>query len=165
MRSTPNAPGAYTMPATTADSAIEPGERVQALRAVEILLRIQRMALDYFPGHDLETVAVLLTVAAGSLAPAHRSDEAQRIMHDQPLSVDWYRPISGRAVAASCGVPRETVRRRLEQLVEVGQIERLEGGYRLCTDTLSRAQNLAFVRALVHELEGAHRLLERSEPP
>ena len=108
---------------------------------------------------------MLLTVAAGSLSPAHRSDEAQRIMHDQPLSSDWYRPISGRAVAASCGLPRETVRRRLELLAEGGQIERIEGGYRLCQDSLSRGQNLAFVRALIHELEGAHRLLERSEPP
>ena len=153
------------MSATDPPLEVQPGERVQALRAVEILLRIQRMALDYFPGQDLETVAVLLTVAAGSLSPAHRSDQAQRIMDEEPLPTDWYRPISGRAVAASCGFPRETVRRRLEQLAEVGQIERVEGGYRLCKDSLSRGQNLAFVRALVHELEGAHRLLERLQTP
>ena len=141
---------------------VQPGERVRALRAVEILLRIQRLALDCFPGQDLEAIAVLLTVAAGSLSTAHRSDKAQRIMHDQPLSADWYRPISGRAVAASCGIPRESVRRRLEQLAELGQIERVDGGYRLCRDSLSRGQNLAFVRALIHELEGAHRQMDRA---
>jgi len=144
---------------------VQPGERVKALRAVEILLRIQRLALDHFPGDDLETICVFLTVAAGSLAPAHRSDEAQRLMAAGPLPPNWFRPISGRAVAASCGLARETVRRRLEHLTTVGQIDRVQGGYRLAKDTLSRGQNLIFVRALIHELDSAHRILERSDPP
>lgn len=142
---------------------VQPGERLQALRAVEILLRIQRLALDHFPGDDLETVAVFLTVAAASMAPVHRDEAALKIMQSDPLTPDWYRPISGRAVAASTGFARETVRRRLEHLVQAGQIDRVDGGYCLAAASLSRGQNLAFVRALIHELEVAHQHLTRRE--
>ena len=142
---------------------VQPGERLQALRAVEILLRIQRLAMDHFPGDDLETVAVFLTVAAASMAPVHRDEAALKIIRRDPLPPDWYRPISGRAVAASTGFARETVRRRLEHLIQAGQIDRVEGGYCLAEGALSRGQNLAFVRALIHELDTAHQHLARCD--
>ncbi|MBN8551742.1 MAG: hypothetical protein J0L52_02460 [Caulobacterales bacterium] len=140
---------------------IERGERLKVLRAVEALLRIQRLVIDHFPDEDMGTVAVFLTVAAGSLSVVHRNNTAYEQMMDGPLPREWFRPISGRAVAASCGLARESVRRRLEYLEKIGEIERVEGGYQLCYDVLSRGQNLAFSRGLVREFEHVHRMMAR----
>ncbi len=109
------------------DPRVRPGERVRAFRAVEALLRLQRIVRDYFPNEDMESVTVFLTVAAGSVSVVDRSEEAHEILTRQPLPAEWFRPISGRAVAASCSLPRETVRRRLDHLVEAGLIEKVEG--------------------------------------
>lgn len=153
------------MPAAGSESKIQRGERLRVLRAVEALLRMQRLVMDHFPDEDMEGVTVLLTVAAGSLSVVHRDEAAHDQMMDGPLPREWFRPISGRAVAASCSLPRETVRRRLEGLVEAGEIERVEGGYQLCYDVLSRGQNLEFARGLVREFELVHRMIERCELP
>mgnify|MGYP001313663561 CR=1 FL=1 len=146
-------------------SDVEKGERLKVLRAVEALLRMQRLVLDHFPDGDMEGVTVLLTVAAGSLSVVHRDGAAHDQMMQGPLPREWFRPISGRAVAASRGLPRETVRRRLEALEKAGEIERVEGGYQLCYNVLSRRQNLDFARGLVREFEFVHRMIERCDLP
>ncbi|HRH19855.1 MAG TPA: hypothetical protein PLE81_04365 [Brevundimonas sp.] len=153
------------MIAVEAEPDIERGERLRVLRAVEALLRMQRLVMDHFPDEDMETVTVLLTVAAGSMSVVHRNEAAHDQMMAGPLPREWFRPISGRAVAASCGLPRETVRRRLEHLEKLGEIERVDGGYQLCPDILSRRQNLPFARALVREFETVHRMIERCDLP
>lgn len=146
-------------------SQVQPGERVRSLLAVETLLRLQRIAVDHFAGDDLETITVLLTVVAGSAALSINDDGVVQALHDGPLPEALFRPISGRGVAASCGLPRETVRRRLEQLVAAGRIKRDERGYHLVFDTMSRNRNLEFARALTRELEAAPRRLARFDPP
>jgi hypothetical protein len=151
------------MIAPEADPDVKRGERIRVLRAVEALLRIQRLVVDHFPNEDMETVSVLLTVAAGSLSVVHRDETAHGQLMTGPLPREWFRPISGRAVAASCGLPRETVRRRLEYLEKIGEVERVEGGYQLCPDILSRRQNLPFARALVREFESVHRMIGRCD--
>ena len=145
------------------DPPVQPGERVRVLCAIEALLRIQRLVMDHYPDADMEAVTVLLTVAAGSMSVVNRDEAAHQMLLEGPLPSDLFRPISGRAVAASCGLPRETVRRRLELLEQSGEIERVEGGYQLCADPLARGQNLAFARALVREFEGVHRMIERCD--
>ncbi len=147
------------------DPRIRPGERVRAFRAVEAVLRLQRIIRDYFPDEDMESVIVLLTVAAGSISVVDRSEEAHEILTRQPLPAEWFRPISGRAVAASCSLPRETVRRRLDHLVEVDRIEKVEGGYTLSENILAHGDNLAFVRALVREFETVARLVDKCDLP
>ena len=84
------------MPADSSD--IEKGERLKVLRAVEALLRMQRLVMDHFPDEDMEGVTVLLTVAAGSLSVVHRDEAAYEQMMNGPLPREWFRPISGRAV-------------------------------------------------------------------
>lgn len=86
---------------------IRPGERLRILRAIEAVLRIQRLVQDYYPDDDMETVAVLLTVAAGSMSIVNRDETAYQMLLEGPLPAEMFRPISGRAVAASCGLPRE----------------------------------------------------------
>ena len=145
------------------DPRVRPGERVRAFRAIEALLRLQRIVRDYFPDEDMESVTVFLTVAAGSISVVNRSEEAHEILTRQPLPSEWFRPISGRAVAASCSLPRETVRRRLDHLVEARLIEKVEGGFTLSENILAHGDNLAFVRALVREFEAVARMVERCE--
>lgn len=134
---------------------IQPGERVRMSLAVESLLRMLRMVQDAFPEDDIETVVVLLTVIAGSMALHSRDAEALRALDHAPLPDDLFRPISGRAVSASSGLPRESVRRRLEQLTAQGRLSRDERGYRPTTGALLTDYTLTFARALVRELEGA----------
>lgn len=140
---------------------VQPGERARALQAVEILLRMLRLAIDRFEGDDCETILVLLTVVAGSAAVNQRDEDVIQGLNAAPLSDEHLRPLSGRAIAASSGLPRETVRRRLEQLVAEGRLVRDERGYRMVFDPLSRGGNLEFGRALIRELEGAPRRLAR----
>lgn len=142
---------------------IRPGERLRILRAIEAVLKIQRLVQDHYPDDDMETVAVLLTVAAGSMSIVNRDETAYQMLLEGPLPAEMFRPISGRAVAASCGLPRESVRRRLEQLEQSGEIERVDGGYQIRADPLARGQNLAFSRALVREFEAVHRMIGRCE--
>lgn len=149
------------MPPSNPDQDVQSTDRIKGLRGVEATLRIQRLIVDHFPGVDLEAAAVFLTVVASNLAPAARSGEALQMMEVKPLPADWLRPISGRAVAASCGLPRETVRRRLESLERLGEIERVPGGYRMTGDLFARNQNLSFARSLVHEFETASRAFEQ----
>ena len=153
------------MDPTSADRVVLPGERAKSIMAVEILLRMLRAASDNFPDDDLETVVIFLTVTAGSAGQAIRDPVSLRLVDNAPLPDELFRPISGRAVAASCGLPRETVRRRLDQLVAQGRMHRDERGFRVISDTMSRGGNLAFGRGLIRELETAAARLARLDAP
>lgn len=152
------------MDPTPADRVVRPGERAKTVQAVEILLRMLRTAGDSFPGDDLETIVVFLTVAAGSAAQNLRDPEVVRALDTAPMPDELFRPISGRAVAASCGLPRETVRRRLDQLVAQDRLKRDPLGFRLRSDAISQGGNLEFGRALIRELETAPARLARLDP-
>lgn len=142
-----------------------PGERAKTVQAVEVLLRMLRTALDCYPGEDIETVMVFLTVASGSAGQVLRDPEILRTIDDGPLPDALFRPISGRAIAASCGLPRENVRRRLDQLVAQGRVVREPQGYRLRSGAITEPGNLEFGRAIIRELESAPRRLARLDPP
>lgn len=133
-----------------------PGDRARALRAVDILLRIQRKAAECFPGDDLETIFVLLTVAAASAGPALRDRALLDLIDQGPLPDQHHRPISGLAVARSSGLPREVVRRRLQALEQSGRLIKETNGYRTRSDDISRARNLEFIRFLIRELSAAN---------
>lgn len=140
---------------------VRPGERVKAVAALEILLRIWRQAVDCFPDDDLETILVYLTVAAASTT-RHLRDPALLLKLDGgPLPDDLHRPTSGRAVAQATGLPRETVRRRIDALVTSGRLVRDTRGVRTIADTISLNRNLEFMRFLIHELTTASSRLAR----
>lgn len=141
-----------------------PGERAKTVQAVEILLRMLRIALDCYPDDDLETIVVFLTVASGSAGQILRDPEVLKTVDEGPLPDALFRPISGRAIAASCGLPRESVRRRLDQLVAQGRMIREPQGFRLMSGAISRPGNLEFGRAIIRELEAAPRRLARLNP-
>lgn len=134
---------------------IKPGERARALVAVESLLRIARKAMDCFPEDDLETILVMLTVAAAA-GGSHLRDPAVMAQMDVGALPDaLHKPISGRAVAQSTGLPRETVRRRIDALVAAGRLTREPRGVRTSEGVMMKNRNLEFVRFLMQELNSS----------
>ncbi len=140
---------------------VRPGERVKAVAALEVLLRIWRQAVDCFPDDDLETILVYLTVAAASTARHLRDPALLANLDGGPLPDALHRPTSGRAVAEATGLARETVRRRIDALVASGRLVRDARGVRTISDSISLNRNLEFMRFLIHELTTASGRLAR----
>jgi len=146
-----------------AEAAIDPADRLRAIIAVEVMLRMLRHAVDSFPGDDLETIVVLLTVAAASTSGHLRDPTLLRNLGEEHLPDVLHRPISRRAVAAATGLPRETVRRRVQALVDDGRLVADSRGVRTKTGIFARNRNLQFVRELGRELMIANeRLRDRA---
>jgi biotin operon repressor len=144
---------------------VRPGERVKAVAALEVLLRIWRQAVDCFPDDDLETILVYLTVAAASTTSHLRDPGLIAELDDGPLPDRLHRPTSGRAVAEATGLARETVRRRIDALVASGRLARDARGVRTITDSISLNRNLEFMRFLIHELTAASGRIGRFNIP
>jgi hypothetical protein len=143
---------------------VRPGERAKALVAVESLLRMLRKASDCFPDDDLETILVLLTVAAASGASYLRDPAAMARMDVEALPDEMHKPVSGRAVAQATGLARESVRRRIDALVASGRLTRDARGVRTSSGVISRSRNLEFARFLIQEMNGAAGRLARLDP-
>lgn len=137
------------------DIEVKPGERVRAVAAVEVLLRIWRQAVDCFPEDDLETILVYLTVAAASTTSHLRDPGLIADLDGAALPDALHKPTSGRAVAEATGLARETVRRRIDALVLSGRLVRDARGVRTVTNSMTLNRNLEFLRFLVHELNAA----------
>ncbi|GAA0643732.1 hypothetical protein [Brevundimonas lenta] len=146
---------------TTEAQRVLPGERAKAVAALEVLLRIMRLAVDCFPDDDLETILVLLTVAAASSGSHLRDPAILASMDGGPVPDHLHKPISGRAVAQSTGLPRETVRRRIDALVSAGRLTREARGVRTSTGVITRNRNLEFSRQLIQELTSASARINR----
>jgi len=156
---------AMTQDKTHDEAAVKPGERAQTLVALEILLRLMRKSVDCYPDDDLETIIVYLTVAVASSSQHLRDPAVLDIMADEPLPDHLHRPTSGRAVAQATGLARETVRRRIEQLVATGRLTRDSRGVRTSFGELTKGNNLEFVRFLIHEMNGAAGRIARFDVP
>jgi len=137
------------------------GERARAVAAIEILLRILRKAADCFEGDDLETVLIFLTVSAASSGKYLRDPEVLESMGTDPLPDHLHKPTSGRSIAESTGLARETVRRRLKALVAQGRLSRDDRGYRTISGILTARRNLEFARFMIAELNAAPQKLAR----
>ena len=137
------------------------GERAKAIAAIEILLRILRKASDCFEGDDLETILVMLTVAAASSGKYLRDVGLLESLGTDPLPDHLHKPTSGRSIAESTGLARETVRRRLKTLVAEGRLLGDERGFRTVSGSLTVNRNLEFVRFMIAELNAAPQKLAR----
>ena len=140
---------------------VRPSERAVAVSAVEVLLRLLRHTKDCFPEDDLETIAVYLTVAAANAGPLLGNQSFLLELDGRPWPDDLKRPTSGRAIAAATALPRETVRRKLNELVAAGRLVRAGRGVCIPTDTLNRDRNREFARRIVQELNAAPGRLQR----
>lgn len=144
---------------------ISTGERAKTIVAFEAILRILRKAADCFPADDIETVIVFMTVAAASTSRHLRDPVVLDLVDHGPLPDHLHRPTSGRAIAEASGLPRETVRRRINDLVKCGLLKRDHGGVRTTSGLLKRADLLEFARFTVQELSTVSARLSRFDRP
>ena len=80
--------------------------------------------------------------------PAHR----ERVM----------RPCTALSIAESCGLPRETVRRKVVKLIELGYVYRSDEGYLYITTTVGDGftdMNATLIEALIDTARRLERLL------
>ncbi len=137
--------------------------RRKALAACLGLARVLHKAVDCYDG-ELESFAIYLAVACASLSGAYRSAEVlARPLEAGPLPDAYHRPVSRRAIAASTGLPRETVRRRIAQLVSQGYLAEEPAGVRTTSGVLGQRRNQEFTGALVGEIERVAAELARIE--
>ena len=75
---------------------------------------------------------------------AHRNVEAwltehenrEDLLHDLARRERLMRPCNALSIAEACGLPRETVRRKVVMLIDRGYVYRSEGGYLFLTPTV-----------------------------
>jgi len=137
---------------------IEPGFRLQALYAVEGLLRMLRAAKDLYG--DMDSLTVYMAVLAANAGMVSRDPElAARFGGPDPIPPEFMRPVSRQAVSHSTGLSRETTRRKIAELIEQGFLVVEVDGVRGNHTVLAERNNLEFTRLLVTEfLRTAERL-------
>lgn len=98
---------------------------------------------------------------------AHRNVEAwladpanpEAELHDPERRTSIMRPCNALSIAESCGLPRETVRRKVVTLIEHGYVQRSEAGYLFLTHNVGRdfvdmtAENIDQLLATARRLE------------
>ena len=139
---------------------ITQARRVKATLACMSLLRVMHDAVEYYEG-DLEAFVIYMAVACASIGGAMRDPGAALGVHNGLPAERHYRPISRRAIAASTGLPRETVRRKISQMVERGYLVEEPRGVRTRPGVLMERRNSEFTAALIKEIERSSAELAR----
>ena len=141
------------------DAAVLPDNlRYKGLIVCEALSRLCRLITDNFDC-DLECFACYLAVISANLGRYARAPGAL----DGPPPAEQRLPVSRRAIAASVGLPRETVRRKLIELVEKGHLQEVRGGLRAVAPVLEHADNLRIVLGAIRTFERAAGELRASD--
>ena len=117
--------------------------RLKAAIAVQGVLRLFRLAVDYFDG-DLESVVVYLAIVSANANRFTRGPERARYADAVYPPVEARLPVSRRAVAASVGLPRETVRRKSAELIDKGHVVQVRGGLLAVSPVLEHGRNREF---------------------
>lgn len=137
--------------------------RLVARLAMEHFLRTLQGLSAMHPGEDLLTVLVHRAIVTANLAHLDVDPAARQFATLAAAPPDEVRrPVSVRAVAASMGVPLETVRRRTNRLIELGLCRRVKGGLIVPAATLEGPDaesallgNMAGLRRLIWRLQSA----------
>jgi hypothetical protein len=133
---------------------VERAFQVKASFACLSLLRVMHEAVRCY-GSDLEAFVIYLAVACASSGGAWRRPELILTSKPWPPSEVSLRPVSRRAIAASTGLPREKVRRKIALMVEAGFLVEEKRGVRIRGTVFDERQNTEFTASLVRELERA----------
>ncbi len=126
--------------------------RLKGLLVCEALLRLFRTITDHFDC-DIECFICYLAVISANLGRIVRDPESLRLLEDRPPPDEYRLPVSRRAIASSVGLPRETVRRKVMELVEKGHLVEVRGGLRAVSPVLERADNRQIVLEAIRTFE------------
>lgn len=136
-------------------------ERLKSLIVAQAFSRMLHKAIDCYDT-DLETCAIRLAVACASTGALLRDPKFLKDLDDpEPVPDEHHRPVSRRAIAASTGLPRETVRRKIALLVEQGLLTEEPDGVRTASGVLHRGRAYEFASALAREITRASVQLAR----
>jgi len=116
------------------------------------LLRIMHDAVRCYDG-DLEAFVIYVAVACASAGGVWRRTELLVEPERPPPTDASFRAVSRRAIAASTGLSREKVRRKIAQMVEAGHLVQETRGVRIRASVFLERHNADFTAALVRELE------------
>lgn len=128
--------------------------RRRTLTCTEALLRILHQALVTYDD-DLESIVIYMAVTSASVGGALRNPLPCGAPPSSPMAPEKYRAVSRRAIAASTGLPRETVRRKIAEFVARGELVAEGGGVRIRPGVLREARNLEFAETLLREFARA----------
>jgi hypothetical protein len=135
--------------------------RRQTLASTQSFLRILNAAVQSY-GPDLEGLVVYLAVTCASVERALRDAQlAAEPPPPGPMPQRHYRPISRRAIAASTGLPRETVRRKIAAYLARGDLVTDGVGVRIPQGLLENPRHFDFARQIVQEVLRAAEQIER----
>ncbi len=113
-------------------------------------------------GLSHEDVLLVLTVALGNVQRMLRSpDDGGLAVSDALVDQDRIVPVSRRALARATGLPRETVRRRSNALLQSGVLLEWEQGLRTARRLVLAPAVRAAIHALLEQFAGTARLLLR----
>lgn len=134
--------------------------RIKGLIVCEALLRLCRLITDHFDC-DIECFVCYLAVVSANLGRMMRSQDL--VSDDAPPPDEDRLPVSRRAIAASVGLPRETVRRKVIELIEKGHLVEVRGGLKAVAPVLEHADNLQIVLGAIRSFERAVAELRASD--
>jgi hypothetical protein len=138
---------------TNEPPAVDQAFRAKSSFACLGLLRVMHEAVLLYEG-DLEAFVIYVAVACASTGGAMRTPEFLAMpLNSPPLPDSYHRPVSRRAIAASTGLPRETVRRKIAQLVQLGFLAQERRGVRTRSSIFDERSNAQFTSKLIHEIE------------
>lgn len=137
--------------------------RRQTLACSEALLRILHVALDTY-GDDMESFVIYLAVTCANVSGPLRDPQlAANPPPPGPMDPALLRPVSRRAIAASTGLSRETVRRKIAAFLARGVLVETGSGVRIQNHLLEDPRNFGFAEAMAREFGRAGAAL--STPP
>jgi hypothetical protein len=150
------------------DGSVEPIPtwefRRQAIVSIQALLRVVRAAMGAF-GDDIQGIVILLAVASASVDASLRDAELTLNPPIGAMPLRHYRAVSRRAIAASTGLPRETVRRKIAMLIDQGLLVADGSRVRIPPGLLDEPRINEFAQTLLQEFIRTGERLERMSSP
>jgi len=119
--------------------------------AEDLLFDVLQEARGFYSGLEIEEIVILVCVAEATMRPIVVSEKEELLRSEFPADEDrgW---ISRRLIADRTGLPRETVRRKVQRLIDRALLDVDEDGRVRSVQLLSNAalaQNLERVRQSV----------------
>ena len=137
--------------------------RLMAYLVGNYLHRVERVRRDVYLG-DLDLARVAEVIGMAGVEPGMR-DAAFRAQHasfDSIIGVEGQRAVNATSIASALGMSRETVRRKLQQLLKLGFIiEKGRARYVLKPGTLQQPERqAAFARGIQQTVQLMNECLE-----
>jgi hypothetical protein len=141
-------------------AATQKNLRLKGLIVCEAISRLLRLISDNFDC-DIDCFACYMAVISANLGRMRREPGA--LSDEEPPIDDARLPVSRRAIAASVGLPRETVRRKVIELIQKGHLVEVRGGLKAVAPVLEHANNLHIVLTAVRTFERTAAELKASD--